>query len=204
MAALQGYGISTSLAVRIYKKFGDESGAVITEEPYRLAREVWGIGFKTADKIAQAVGIAHDAPERLQAGRAARARGRRPTRATRCCPEPDLRSRAAALLGGRAGGDRRGRRRPAGERRRGRGDASTRPTSRLRRAGAVRPRRVRASPRACRRSRASATQTRAASIFGRVDWDAAFGWLADRHGLTLAPRAGGGRAHGADLAGRRS
>ena len=68
MAALQGYGISTSLAVRIYKRFGDDSGRVIAKEPYRLAREVWGIGFKTADKIAQAVGIAPDAPERLQAG----------------------------------------------------------------------------------------------------------------------------------------
>jgi exodeoxyribonuclease V alpha subunit len=41
---------------------------VITAEPYRLAREVWGIGFKTADTIARAVGIAVDAPERLQAG----------------------------------------------------------------------------------------------------------------------------------------
>src|SRR3712207_9560331 len=58
MAALQGYGISTSLAVRIYKKFGDDSGRVISKEPYRLAREVWGIGFKTADKIAQ-IGRAH-------------------------------------------------------------------------------------------------------------------------------------------------
>src|SRR5215218_3362410 len=68
MAALQGYGLSTSLAVRIYKRFGDDSGRVLTKEPYRLAREVWGIGFKTADRIAQAVGIAPDAPERLQAG----------------------------------------------------------------------------------------------------------------------------------------
>src|SRR5215212_1962844 len=68
MAALQGHGISTSLAVRIYKRFGDDSARVIQEEPYRLAREVWGIGFKTADKIARAVGIAADAPARLQAG----------------------------------------------------------------------------------------------------------------------------------------
>ena len=68
MAALQGYGISTSLAVRIYKRFGDDSARVIAHEPYRLAREVWGIGFKTADKIAQAIGIALDAPDRLQAG----------------------------------------------------------------------------------------------------------------------------------------
>ncbi len=54
MTALQGYGVSTSLAVRIYKKFGDDSGRVVSQEPYRLAREVWGIGFKTADTIAQA------------------------------------------------------------------------------------------------------------------------------------------------------
>ena len=68
MAALQSYGLSTSLAVRIYKRFGNDSTRVITAEPYRLAREVWGIGFKTADTIARAVGIAEDAPERLQAG----------------------------------------------------------------------------------------------------------------------------------------
>src|SRR5712691_1621910 len=54
MAALQSYGVSTSLAVRIYRKFGDDSARVVTREPYRLAREVWGIGFKTADKIARA------------------------------------------------------------------------------------------------------------------------------------------------------
>ena len=64
MSSLQSYGVSTSLAVRIYKKFGDESGKVLSREPYRLAREVWGIGFKTADRIAQAIGIAPDAPIR--------------------------------------------------------------------------------------------------------------------------------------------
>src|SRR5919109_1202625 len=68
MAALQGFGLSTSLAVRIYKQFGDQSGTVLSRTPYRLAREVWGIGFKTADTIARAVGIVPDAPERLQAG----------------------------------------------------------------------------------------------------------------------------------------
>jgi exodeoxyribonuclease V alpha subunit len=68
MAALHSFGVSTSLAVRIYKKLGDRSARVVTEEPYRLAREVWGIGFKTADKIAAKVGIARDSPARLQAG----------------------------------------------------------------------------------------------------------------------------------------
>jgi exodeoxyribonuclease V alpha subunit len=68
MVFLQGVGVSTSLAVRIYKKFGDEAIAVVRDEPYRLASDVWGIGFKTADTIAAAVGIARDSPERIKAG----------------------------------------------------------------------------------------------------------------------------------------
>ena len=68
MVFLQGVGVSTSLAVRIYKKYGDASISVVRNEPYRLAAEVWGIGFKTADTIAQAVGIPHDSPQRVQAG----------------------------------------------------------------------------------------------------------------------------------------
>src|ERR687894_736016 len=103
MAALQGYGISTSLAVRIYKKFGDDSGRVVSKEPYRLAREVWGIGFKTADKIAQAVGIAPDAPERLQAG-ALHALGQAADEGHTLLPEPDLTALAAGLLAAEAGG----------------------------------------------------------------------------------------------------
>ena len=68
MVFLQGVGVSTSLAVRIYKKYENASIAVVQKEPYRLAAEVWGIGFKTADTIAQAVGIPHDSPERVKAG----------------------------------------------------------------------------------------------------------------------------------------
>jgi exodeoxyribonuclease V alpha subunit len=68
MVFLQGMQISTSLAVRIYKKYGDASISVVKNEPYRLAAEVWGIGFKTADTIAQAAGIPHDSPERVKAG----------------------------------------------------------------------------------------------------------------------------------------
>nr|WP_269724426.1 ATP-dependent RecD-like DNA helicase [Pseudofrankia inefficax] len=68
MVFLQGVGVSTSLAVKIYKKYRDGSVDVVRREPYRLASEVWGIGFKTADTIAQAVGIPHDAPERIKAG----------------------------------------------------------------------------------------------------------------------------------------
>jgi exodeoxyribonuclease V alpha subunit len=68
MVFLQGHDVSTSLAVRIYKKYGDESIAVVRKDPYRLAADVWGIGFKTADTIAQAMGIPHDSPERIKAG----------------------------------------------------------------------------------------------------------------------------------------
>ncbi len=68
MVFLQGHGVSTSLAVRIYKQYGDESIDVVRKEPYRLAADVWGIGFKTADTIARAVGIPHDGPERIRAG----------------------------------------------------------------------------------------------------------------------------------------
>jgi exodeoxyribonuclease V alpha subunit len=68
MIFLQGVGVSTSLAVRIYKKYGDASVSVVRHEPYRLAADVWGIGFKTADTIAKSVGIAADSPERIKAG----------------------------------------------------------------------------------------------------------------------------------------
>jgi exodeoxyribonuclease V alpha subunit len=68
MVFLQSVGVSTSLAVRIYKQYRDGAVDVVRSEPYRLAADVWGIGFKTADTIARAVGIPHDSPERMKAG----------------------------------------------------------------------------------------------------------------------------------------
>ena len=68
MVFLQGVGVSTSLAVRIFKRYRDAAISVVRSEPYRLAADVWGIGFKTADTIARAVGIPHDSPERIKAG----------------------------------------------------------------------------------------------------------------------------------------
>jgi exodeoxyribonuclease V alpha subunit len=68
MIFLQGCGVSTSLAVKIYKKYGDESIDTVKQQPYRLAADIWGIGFKTADTIAASVGIAKDSPERIKAG----------------------------------------------------------------------------------------------------------------------------------------
>jgi exodeoxyribonuclease V alpha subunit len=68
MVFLQGVEVSTSLAVRIYKSYRDDAIDVVRREPYRLAADVWGIGFKTADTIAQRLGIPHDSPQRVKAG----------------------------------------------------------------------------------------------------------------------------------------
>ena len=68
MLFLQSHNVSTGLAVKIYKEYGDDAIAIVTDDPYRLARDIFGIGFITADKIAREIGIAHDAPERVAAG----------------------------------------------------------------------------------------------------------------------------------------
>ncbi len=68
MVFLAGHGISPGIAVRLHRRYGESALAVIRENPYRLAEEVYGVGFLTADRIAQKLGIASDAPERLAAG----------------------------------------------------------------------------------------------------------------------------------------
>jgi exodeoxyribonuclease V alpha subunit len=68
MLFLQGHNVSTSHAVKIYKTYGDASIDVVRNDPYRLARDIYGIGFLTADKIARELGLAHDSPQRVQAG----------------------------------------------------------------------------------------------------------------------------------------
>lgn len=68
MIFLQSHGASTSLAARIHKRFGPRAIEIISRDPYRLALDVWGVGFKTADRIARSIGIGPDAPERAQAG----------------------------------------------------------------------------------------------------------------------------------------
>lgn len=65
MVFLADQGVSTSLAVKIYKRYGDAAIGIVRSDPYRLARDVLGIGFKTADKIAESLGIDRDAPERV-------------------------------------------------------------------------------------------------------------------------------------------
>lgn len=68
MVFLHGNGVSTSRAVRIFKTYGQDAIAIVTENPYRLARDIRGIGFQSADTIAQKIGIAHDSPLRARAG----------------------------------------------------------------------------------------------------------------------------------------
>ncbi|ACY98283.1 SF1B family DNA helicase RecD2 [Thermomonospora curvata] len=97
MVFLSEVGVSTSLAVRIYKTYGDDAIEVVRKEPYRLAADVWGIGFKTADTIAQAVGIPHDSPERIKAG--LRYTLSQAADAGHCyLPEPNLLSETAKIL----------------------------------------------------------------------------------------------------------
>lgn len=68
MVFLQSHGVGTGRAVRIYKTYGDDSITKVSENPYRLALDIHGIGFKTADTIAQKIGIAPDSLIRAQAG----------------------------------------------------------------------------------------------------------------------------------------
>ena len=68
MLFLQGYEVSTSHATKIFKTYGSESINVVKENPYRLADDIWGIGFKTADVIAGKLGIEKDRFIRLRSG----------------------------------------------------------------------------------------------------------------------------------------
>lgn len=68
MVFLQGHGISPAFAQKIFKIYGENCIQMVQANPYRLAREVFGIGFKTADKIAVRLGISKDSPARLDAG----------------------------------------------------------------------------------------------------------------------------------------
>lgn len=68
MVFLQGHGVSSTYAVKIYKRYGDQSVKLVKENPYRLADDISGIGFKTADKIARTLGIDADSQVRAEAG----------------------------------------------------------------------------------------------------------------------------------------
>ncbi len=184
MAALQEFGLSTSLAVRIYKQFGEASGRILSNTPYRLAREVWGIGFKTADTIARAVGIPPDAPERLQAG-VLHALSAAADQGHTLVPEEDLCIQAADLLSGSV---------PRMQETMDallasadvvvatRQDVPGRLVALLPFARSESSLAARLQALAAIGDRAQASQR-----FAQVSWAAEFGWLAERYGLRLAP-----------------
>ena len=68
MLFLQGYGVSTAYAAKIYREYGKESIDKVRENPYRLADDIWGIGFKTADGIAAKMGYGKEDPRRCRSG----------------------------------------------------------------------------------------------------------------------------------------
>ncbi len=68
MTFLLGHGVSPTYALKVYRTYGDDSIAVLQSNPYQLARDIWGIGFKTADAMARQMGIRKDAVERVDAG----------------------------------------------------------------------------------------------------------------------------------------
>ena len=68
MLFLHSYGVSTNLATKIIRQYGDAAINVVKRDPYKLARDIFGVGFKTADKIAQSLGLPKEHPTRLEAG----------------------------------------------------------------------------------------------------------------------------------------
>jgi len=68
MVFLHSHGVSTARAHRIYRTYGENSIEIVRSNPYRLARDVWGIGFKTADQIAEQIGIDRNSELRARAG----------------------------------------------------------------------------------------------------------------------------------------
>ena len=68
MMFLQSHGISTLFAVRIYKEYGDNAIKIVTQDPYRLANDFYGIGFFSADKVALSIGLEPDSRQRITAG----------------------------------------------------------------------------------------------------------------------------------------
>lgn len=99
MVFLRGHGVSTAYAVRIYRRYGKDAIAVVRRNPYRLAIDIWGIGFKIADGIARSLGIDARAPERLEAS-VLHVLGELAEEGHTHAPEEAVCSRAGELLGG--------------------------------------------------------------------------------------------------------
>src|SRR5690606_11821580 len=98
LVLLQTHGASPGLAQRIVKHYGDRAASILQRSPYRMALDVRGVGFKTADRIAASLGIARDHPERCQAG-ILHVLGELSESGHVYAPKPDLFAAVAELLG---------------------------------------------------------------------------------------------------------
>lgn len=97
MVFLHERGISTARALRIHKTYGDDAIEVLKKDPYRLAADIHGVGFKTADEIAANMGIAKEAPQRIRAG-ILYALDQASNSGHTCVPRPDLVEEAGKVL----------------------------------------------------------------------------------------------------------
>ncbi|MBI5688012.1 MAG: ATP-dependent RecD-like DNA helicase [Verrucomicrobia bacterium] len=97
MIFLQSYGISSSQAAKIYKQYGNDAMQVVKANPYQLARDIHGIGFKTADAIAANMGVPADSPRRIRAG-ILHVLEELTDDGHTCCPHNELCQQTAALL----------------------------------------------------------------------------------------------------------
>ena len=98
MLFLQQYGVSLALGVKIYTKYGEEMYSILRENPYRLAEDIDGVGFKTADAIAAKIGIAADSEYRIRCG-ILYVLGLASGEGSVYLPEWDLTAKTADLLG---------------------------------------------------------------------------------------------------------
>lgn len=99
MIFTQTYGISVGKAAKIYRTYGPDSVAIIKRDPYRLCRDIWGIGFATADRIALAVGLPKDSPLRARAAIVFTLRTEADEAGHCWTSEPDLLLHAQELVG---------------------------------------------------------------------------------------------------------
>ena len=100
--ALAAYGFGPGTTTRVFRQYGAGALEIVKTQPYRLAEEVYGIGFQTADRIARGLGLPADAPERLRAG--FRHALTQATASGHCfLPGPELLAQASSLLGAEIG-----------------------------------------------------------------------------------------------------
>lgn len=98
MIFLNSHGVSSNLATKIHKQYGNRALEVVQKDPYQLARDMYGVGFRTADRIAQSLGLPSDHPARLEAG-LVYTLGEFAGEGHVYAPRPQLLNRASELLG---------------------------------------------------------------------------------------------------------